>query len=149
MHSWCSSTLIKIIICGIFPSTSARVQLLVSSQHILQPDSFFRMTRIFRKFKSDIQCMLCNFLFVYLLRCWSYLILTLTIVHSNICSCLGVDPELIPEWNPGPVNLTPTLRKICDNYFLAQNFCSSVFMSMLFLPFTQLIAKAYGSILQQ
>lgn len=95
MHSWWSSTLIKIIICDIFPSTSARVQLLVSSQHILQPDSFFRMTRIFCKFKSDIQCMLCNFLFVYLPRCWSYLILVLTILHSNICSVL----ELTQNWS--------------------------------------------------
>lgn len=45
------------------------------------------------------------------LTCWPYLIFNLAILHWNICSCLGADPQLIPERQSGPADLTLTLRK--------------------------------------
>lgn len=111
----------------------------VSSQHVLQPDSSFRMTRIFFAMSH---------LFVY------YAAGLISNLFGRFLLPIFVPAlELTQNWSLSEIldlltSCWPS-GKCVVTIFFARQFCSSVFMSMLFLPFTQLIAKAYGSILQR
>lgn len=78
---------------------------------------FLKMTRLFCTFELGIWCILYNFLFVYFLPCWPYLMLVWIILHSNICSCLEADPELTPQRISWPADLRLNLRRMSSNCF--------------------------------
>ena len=71
-----------------------------------------------------------------------YWIIFLAIFHWNMCSCLGVDPDLFPERKSGCVDLMLTLRKMCDNSCFGTKF---LFISSLWVccpcPFSSCLPK--------